>query len=107
MKRSAGNQIHDKSLNRIIDIGLPELRKGNTRMQSSPHVCDTNHEPAAITLEMEEIRFPKTLFTVHDENEQSHLLKSWVGTIRLRTKRKVRFSISFSWRWRMLWIVWD
>jgi hypothetical protein len=75
MKRSAGHQIQDKSLKRLIDIGLPELRKGNTGMQSSPHVYDTNHEPAPITVEMEEIRFPETLFTVHDENEQSFLLK--------------------------------
>jgi hypothetical protein len=75
MKRSAGNQIQDKSLNRLIDIGLPELRKGYTGMQSSPHVYDTNHEPAPISVEMEEIRFPETLFTVHDGNERSHLLK--------------------------------
>jgi len=67
--------MQDKSLNRLIDIGLPELRKGNAGMQSSPHVYDTNHEPAPITVEMEEIRFPEILFTAHDENEQSHLLK--------------------------------
>jgi len=67
--------MQDKSLNRLIDIGLPELRKSNAGMQSSPHVYDTNHDPAPITVEMEEIRFPEMLFTTHDEHEQSHLLK--------------------------------
>ena len=66
--------MQDKSLNRLLDIGLPELRKDNTEMQSSPHVYDTNHEPAPITVEMEEIRFPEKLLTVHDENDQSMLL---------------------------------
>ena len=74
MKRSARTQIQDKSLNRLLESGIPGLQKGNVALQSSPHVYDTNHEPASITMEMNEICFPDPVLTVHDENDQSMLL---------------------------------
>ncbi|KAG7360014.1 hypothetical protein IV203_035112 [Nitzschia inconspicua] len=67
--------MQDRSLNRLFDHGIPALHKGNIGMQSSPHVYDTNHEPALVTVAEDDISFPEKVFTVHDDNEQSMLLK--------------------------------
>lgn len=49
--RRSTTPVHvlDTSLNRLLDEGPPPLRKDNIGLQSSAHVEDTGHEPAAIT----------------------------------------------------------
>ena len=95
MKRS--REI-DRSLKRLVENGIPELRKGNVKMQSSPHVYDTNHEPAAITVEEERIPFPEKIFTVQSDSEQSMLLKKLGNndTFEFQTESEVQYLVQLA-----------
>jgi hypothetical protein len=65
--------VLDTSLNRLLDEGPPPLRKENIGLQSSSHVEDTGHEPAAVT----HTDYPflgDELYVQHAAQQQSHLL---------------------------------
>lgn len=75
MKRSAATRLENKTLNKLLKDGIPRLKKANMSLQSSPHVFDTNHEPAAVSIEEISLQFPDHVCCVHDDHEQSFLLK--------------------------------
>ena len=67
-------------------------------LQSSPHVYDTNHEPAAITTELDQIPFSETVFTVHTDNEQSMLLKKLgrSDTFEYQTESEIQYLVQLA-----------
>jgi hypothetical protein len=73
----------DKSLPRIFSEAIPELRKGNIKLQSTTHLEDIGHEDAAVLvseLSLTHDESKELYFCPGAEQEQSFVLKN-LGTL--------------------------